>query len=80
MCFSETPPNDDSKYQIKSIAWDVACIPDERYTENPINAYLSSVEKDLTYKLNVISLSSVENLDGKRPKWFGPHVDRVVLM
>ena len=77
---SESPPNNDPKYRIKSIAWDVACIPDERYTETPVNAYLSSVEKDLSYRLNVITLSTTDYLAGKQPKWFGPHVDRVVLM
>ena len=55
-------------------------MPDERYTETPVNAYLSSAEKDLAYRLNVITLSASDYLAGKQPKWFGPHIDRVVLM
>ena len=58
----------------------MACIPDERYKETPVSAYLSSVEKDLASRLNVIEVSSDDYLLGKQPKWFGPHFDRVVLM
>ena len=74
------PPNADPKYRIACISWDVACVPDERYKETPLNSYLATVEKDLSYRLNVISLSADDYLLGKKPKWFGPHIDRVVLM